>query len=146
MMASRRRSHGQRGVSLLEFVLVLPLLLAIAVGIVYYGYAFVLQSAVAHAAKAGAQTAIAVSPLGEMGDDYPARRETQVRRAVTQSLSWLPHARDGMLTIDHAGPGADACVAGGGYPVIVALRLPRGPGAILLPLPEQVRSVACASV
>ena len=61
MPADGRR--GQRGAALIEFALVLPLLLAIAVGIVYYGYAFVLKTAVEQAARNGAQEMVAISPL-----------------------------------------------------------------------------------
>ena len=62
-MARGDAARAQRGAALIEFALVLPLLLAIAVGIVYYGYAFVLKTAVENAAKNGAQEMVAVSPL-----------------------------------------------------------------------------------
>ena len=79
---SRRRECGA---ALIEFALVLPLLLSIAVGIVYYGYAFVLKAATESAAQNGAQEAVALSPLSS---DYdPVARAEQ---AALASLDWLP--------------------------------------------------------
>ena len=93
MATQGRRRTGQRGAALIEFALVLPLLLAIAVGIIYYGYAFVLKSAVEHAAKNGAQAAVAVSPLPSgNGQSFDQRLSTSATGAAKASLAWLPEA------------------------------------------------------
>ena len=59
-MVTCRNSLGRlrRGSSLLEMVLVLPVLLMISFGIVDYGYFFYVKSSVQSAAEAGARAAI----------------------------------------------------------------------------------------
>lgn len=84
----------QRGAALVEFAFVLPFLLALLVGTVYYGYVFLLQAAVTYAAREGAQVAVAVDPVGT---GYQAAVVAEVRQAVRNSLDWLPDAVEGNL-------------------------------------------------
>lgn len=111
-------SRGQRGAALIEFALVLPLLLAIAVGIVYYGYAFVLKAAVEQAVRNGAQEMVAISPLeNDYGDALLAERAARV---VEDSLGWLP-ASVGAAARTQAG--AELCPDEAAYGVRVRLPL-----------------------
>lgn len=104
------RPGRQRGVALIEFALVLPLLLTLLIGTIYYGYVFMLQSAATHAAQAGAAAAVAVSPLGKDLDTYRDDINQAAAAAVAQSLNWLPDSID-----DGVVPGADfACSGSGG--------------------------------
>ena len=128
MLVPSRRNNDQSGAALIEFALVLPLLLAIAVGIIYYGYAFVLQAAVEHAAKNGAQAAVAVSPLSE---DYSSENSGYVRSArdaVRGSLAWLPESVDTQISNDEnvqvfEGAAGEDAVCPGAYGVTVKLPL-----------------------
>lgn len=54
-MISKRNAHGQRGVALVEFALVVPLLALLLVGIIEIGRFAYFSIAVANAARAGVQ-------------------------------------------------------------------------------------------
>ncbi|WP_353109660.1 TadE family protein [Salinisphaera dokdonensis] len=134
----------------MEFALVLPLLLAIASGITYYGYAYVLKSAVESASRAGAEQAVAVSPL--LGADYAAVQEAQVQQAVARSLDWLPSRVIEAVTVQAKA----ACALDGGYGVRVRLPL-TGEGSDVLPgvslgrfrvppLPVALESLTCVVI
>ena len=117
---------AQRGAALIEFALVLPLLLAIAVGIVYYGYAFVLKTAVENAARNGAQAMVAISPLSE---GYAGLIEPRARAVVTRSLDWLPDSVSQAVQPPRAGAGV--CAGEAVYGVSVRLPLTSGDNPVL---------------
>lgn len=89
-----------KGAALIEFALVLPILLALAIGVIYYGYIFVLDAAVTHAAKQGAQVAVNMDPVGfESSAAFLTAVEVQINDSVTASLAWLPESvRAGLST------------------------------------------------
>lgn len=89
----RHRAQGrnyQSGAALLEFSLVLPLLIMLLIGVIYYGTVFLLDAAVTHAAKQGAIAAVAVDPLSLSSQGYKDAVEIEVGGSVRNSLSWLP--------------------------------------------------------
>ena len=144
------RSQRQRGVAVIEFALVLPLLLAIAVGIVYYGYVFVLKAATESAAQNGAQEAVALSPLST---DYD--RDRVMRRAedvALASLDWLPEGVQEAVGVSQA----SACDALGLFGVRVRIDLSGRANTVLPqlelggfkipPRPPVIESYACASL
>ncbi|GAB3674759.1 TadE/TadG family type IV pilus assembly protein [Salinisphaera aquimarina] len=92
--------RSQRGAAVIEFALMLPFLLAIAVGIIYYGYAFVLKSAVENAARNGAQEIVAVSPLTSGYSDALLR--ARARTVVQASVAWLPASVSARIADDEA--------------------------------------------
>ena len=51
----RERSRGERGASVVEFALVVPLLLVLVLGIVEFGHAFQVQGSLSAAAREGAR-------------------------------------------------------------------------------------------
>lgn len=55
---TRRRTAKRRGGSMLELVLILPILLMLSFGVVDYGYYFYLKNTLQGAAQAGARAAI----------------------------------------------------------------------------------------
>lgn len=90
-MNSSYSNINQRGAALIEFALVLPILLAFTTGVIYYGYVYVLDAAVTHAAKQGAQVAVNIDPVGySSSGEYQAAVRSQVTTSVANSLSWLP--------------------------------------------------------
>ena len=116
--AASVRMRRQSGAALIEFALVLPLLLAIAVGIIYYGYAFVLKTAVENAAKNGAQEMVAVSPLKS---NYAEQYEKRALDAVQASLYWLPYSAQVI----------EGGECEGAYGVVVSLPLTSGENPVL---------------
>lgn len=121
----------QAGSVLIEFALVLPLLIMLAVGILYYGYAFLLKSATEQAARDGAERGISVNVLS---DHYQQRVQQAVAAEVRHAVSWLP---DGIVGIQVAvgattsGTGCDGMDAQA-LGVTVTLR-PNSAGHRLLP-------------
>ncbi len=58
MSAVRRRRRGERGVELIEFALVFPLLLMVVLGIVDYGFLFQRFEVLTNATREGARVAV----------------------------------------------------------------------------------------
>lgn len=151
------KSARQGGGALIEFAAVLPILLALAIGIFYYGYVFMLDAAVDHAAKQGAQVAVGLDPVAF---NTPAAFNTevtaQVNASVTNSLAWLPASiRAGLnsppalvtfMTPPNGEPGTlvnvsvAISVAGNSSPLLPQINLP-GIGSVP-PLPPTVNGVA----
>ncbi len=57
-VARRRSSHRARGVAAVEFAVVLPLLVMILMGIIEYGYVFMVRQTVQQAAREGCRLAV----------------------------------------------------------------------------------------
>lgn len=71
----------------------LPLLLILLIGTVYFGYVYVLQMAATHAAQQAAVAAVAVQPVSFKSCAAYVDKVTKVAKAsVSQSLSWLPQS------------------------------------------------------
>lgn len=138
--AKSRYACRQRGAALIEFALVLPLLLAFTIGIIYYGYVFMLDAAVTHAAKQGAQVAVNLDPLDFASPaDYQDAVVLRVSNSVSNSLDWLPPSvHDGLILPPSvsfiAAPAGQAgmllnvtvvlSVAGGSSPLLPQITLP----------------------
>ncbi|MEQ8798515.1 MAG: TadE/TadG family type IV pilus assembly protein [Salinisphaeraceae bacterium] len=75
---------------MIEFAFVLPLLLALLIGMSYYGYVFMLQSAVTNAAQQAANAATSTDPVGMSSSDYNALVGEAVAASVFSNLDWLP--------------------------------------------------------
>lgn len=93
-----------RGAALIEFAFVLPLLLAIIVGGVYYGYAFVLVSSAQNAARLGAESAVGLDPLTP---DYSQIVVARARAGAVQALGWLPTDTVSVKAVINARPAGD---------------------------------------
>ena len=92
----------QRGVAVIEFAVVLPVILLLLLGTVYYGYAFVLKNSVQQAAgNAAAQAAQSVDGSAQLDVD-------RLRAVVLASLQPMPaSAVDVSVTLS----GSTGCVA-----------------------------------
>lgn len=153
----------QCGAALIEFAVVLPVLLVITVGIICYGYLFMLDAAVTHAAKQAAQAAVNINPTSDHFDngcmDFKCAVRASVLLSVTNSLNWLPASvPEENVIVRFPGDGCpendDACLqddtatiisvslnlTGGSSPLLPQITLP-GIGSIP-PLPATLNGVA----
>jgi Flp pilus assembly protein TadG len=95
---SRRRLRGERGASAVEFALIVPLLIALVVGIVEFGHAFQVQGQLSAAAREG------VRAMALQND--PAAARAAVRNATS---TFDPALTDAEIVITPS-----ACPAVGG--------------------------------
>lgn len=86
---ARRLARSQRAAAIVEMALVLPLLLALAMGILVYGQYFLLAHSVQQAANDGARAAI----VGLDTADRRAIAERAVDRSMGGVKSYTPAAR-----------------------------------------------------
>jgi len=86
------KKRQMRGASLIEFALVLPVFLALIVGILFYGIAFTTQQAVNFAAERGAETAVSVDPdsLVDSDDKVNPLVNTQANSRIRSVLGYFP--------------------------------------------------------
>jgi Flp pilus assembly protein TadG len=85
---SRRLLRDERGASAVEFALIVPLLIALVVGIVEFGHAFQVQGQLSAAAREGVRT------MALQND--PAAARTAVRNATS---TFAPAVTDSQITI-----------------------------------------------
>lgn len=62
-MLARRRGHRARAVAIVEFAVVLPLLLTILLGIIEYGWVFMVRQTLQSAAREGCRLAVLQSSV-----------------------------------------------------------------------------------
>lgn len=91
--ANRRRVSG---VAAIEFAMVFPLLLAVVLGIVYYGMVLTLQQALTLAAEEGARAALRY-PLIAAGGNLANTLDARVSAANVAALAALPASIAGQL-------------------------------------------------
>lgn len=83
-----RRRHGA-GSAAIEFAIVVPVLLAIVIGIVYYGVMLALQQVLTLAAEEGARAALRY-PAGVSGPGLAATQGARVDAAAAMARGTLP--------------------------------------------------------
>lgn len=87
---SRRQRHN--GAAAIEFALVFPVLFFMTYGLVFYGYMFVVQTAMNYAAQQGAEAAVSVDPTLALSQQslYGQTVCEQASQAIAEVLSFLP--------------------------------------------------------
>ncbi len=86
MRKSRDHSVGERGQSLVEFALILPLLVLILMGVFDFGRAFFAYNAISGGAREGARYGV-IHPTARDGDGLPPYDpDTIEERAVAQTF------------------------------------------------------------
>lgn len=124
-----------KGAALIEFALVLPLLLAIVVGILYYGYAFVLLSSAQNAARLGAEAAVSLDPLKP--NDYESAVTQAARDSAADTLGWLPGdtvSVNAQIGAPPAGTTSTSCQDVGSDTMVVYVKIkPNAGDSVLLP-------------
>ncbi|QEZ44253.1 TadE/TadG family type IV pilus assembly protein [Cupriavidus oxalaticus] len=137
----RRQAAGSAAV---EFAIVVPLLLAIVIGIVYYGMVLALQQVLTLAAEEGARAALRY-PSGVSGTGAAATQAARVSAASAMALGTLPTSISSAITptnvaqaVPCASGSADLCVQ-------VTLRLPTAnilPAVPMVPVPATLSGTA----
>ena len=131
---SSRWANDQRGVTLLETAIVIPILLMLAIGLAEVGFLVIDQMAVSNAAREGARVGAAAARY----DDGPITADTLILRSVEQALCHLDNGRPERVLIYPAD--ADGGFANPG--MINEYRLP--PAASLNCTSTGVSSFVCA--
>ena len=86
-----RKSRDQRGVTLLETAIVLPMLLMLAIGVAEVGFLVIDQMAVANAAREGARVGAAAGPYEDSTGTIDA--DDLILRSVERALCHLENGR-----------------------------------------------------
>jgi hypothetical protein len=88
---SKRTVRDERGVTLLETAIVLPMLLLLAIGLAEVGFLVIDQMAVANAAREGARVGAAAGPYEDATGTIDA--DDLILRSVEQALCHLENGR-----------------------------------------------------
>lgn len=143
----RRRRQG--GVAAIEFAMVLPVLVALVLGIVYYGMVLALEQVLTLAAAEGARAALRYPP-GAVDGSPSATRAERVAAAADTALAALPDSiRSRLLTSHTVATAADCAAPAQAYCVKVTLQLPTDrllPALPLVPLPSTLTGSAVAQL
>jgi TadE-like protein len=91
LRSSIRKSRDERGVTLLETAIVLPMLLMLAIGLAEVGFLVIDQMAVANAAREGARVGAAAGPYEDATGTIDA--DDLILRSVEQALCHLENGR-----------------------------------------------------
>lgn len=138
-----RRRHG--GVAAIEFALVLPILLALVLGIVYYGMVLAVQQVLTLAAEEGARAALRY-PLTSNGGTLANTIDLRVAAAAQTATNALPATIAANLQSSTAIAQAELCSAPAGAQCVrVTLNLPTQtmvPAIPLVPVPATLTGSA----
>lgn len=140
-VATRLALRRQAGASMVEFAIMLPLLVMLLVGVIYFGYVYVLQSAATHAAQAAVAAVVQVPPVEYDADEYRSAVEDAAAVAIFDSLRWLPDSimadagADEFACGENGGVGAVSCQSqwNGSLLTITVLIEVAGDSSALLP-------------
>lgn len=139
----------EAGVAAIEFAMVLPLLVAVVLGVVYYGMVFALEQVLTLAAAEGARAALRY-PAGAADGSPEASRALRVAAAAQTALAALPDTIQRKLASTGDIASAQACTApADAICVNVTLRLPTAnvlPAVPFVPLPGTLTGSAVAQL
>lgn len=100
MRAAKPAAHRERGASLVEFALVLPLFLLLVGGMVDFGRAFYTQVTLTNAAREGARSAMYGNPPQDRGGSAAA----SIQGATVSTAICAPGATSGNVTVTVSAP------------------------------------------
>lgn len=140
----RGRQGRQRGIAAIELAFVLPVLLALVLGLVFYGLMFLVQQTLTMAAAEGSRAAI----------QYQPTIDQRVTAAQQTALNALPgFIRTRMGADDVAATSAPCTEPAGFQCVTVQIRFslmgganPFLPNIAFVPLPEELRATAISQL
>ncbi|WP_454733829.1 MULTISPECIES: TadE/TadG family type IV pilus assembly protein [Cupriavidus] len=126
---SLRGNHAVRtrssGAAALEFAIVLPILLAMVIGIVYFGVVLAMQQVLTLAAEEGARAALRY-PAGATGNNAAATQALRVSAASATALATLPASIRNAVSSSNVAQTVTCANPGGSVCVKVTLNLPSG--------------------
>ncbi|KAF7960258.1 TadE family protein [Cupriavidus basilensis] len=128
----------------LEFALVTPALIAIVVGIVYYGMVLALQQVLTLAAEEGARAALRY-PSGAPADNAGAMQALRVNAAAATALATLPASIAALIPQAGVAQAVACASASGNVCVRVTLNLPTTrilPAFPMVPVPATLSGSA----
>ncbi|QYY27633.1 MULTISPECIES: TadE/TadG family type IV pilus assembly protein [Cupriavidus] len=137
----RRRCEG---IAALEFAIVAPALVAIVIGIVYYGMVLALQQVLTLAAEEGARAALRY-PSGASADNAAATQALRVNAAAATALSTLPTSLAALVAQTGVAQAVTCASASGNVCVRVTLNLPTTrilPSVPMVPVPATLSGSA----
>ena len=147
--ATPRRRRREAGVAAIEFAMVLPLLVAMVLGIVYYGMVLALEQTLTLAAAEGARAALRYPP-GAPDGSVAATQSLRVTAARQTALAALPDSIQRSLAGTGEIASADVCPAPAETVCVnVTLRLPVAsvlPPVPFVPVPDMLTGSAVAQL
>lgn len=144
---SLRGNRDQRraaGVAALEFAIVLPVFLALVLGIVYYGIVLALQQALTLAAAEGARAALRY-PLTANGGNASATVDLRVLAAAQTAQATLPESIRTLVNRTDIAQAVACTAPAGAVCVRVTLNLPTNsmlPAVPMVPVPSMLTGTA----
>lgn len=116
-----RAARGARGQSLVEFAIVMPLLLSLLLGVVFFTMAFNLQQVLNNAAREGARQWAMNPPLGDPGCTTPCDPNTGTNNFKTNVMPIVrryltDNGYDGQQVIFEVSKTADQVTVSLAYP------------------------------
>jgi hypothetical protein len=96
-----RRRDGERGATLLETAIVIPMLIWLAIGMAEVAFLIIDHMAVANAAREGARVGAAAGPYDPVG---PIDADTLILRSVEQAVCHIENGKLERVLIYLAGP------------------------------------------
>lgn len=138
------RRYRTRGVAAIELAFVLPVLLALVLGIVFYGLVFIVQQTLVAAASEGSRAALQYQPT-------LAQRVTAAEQTALNALPGFVRSR--LATGDVVASSAP-CTSPAGFDCItvqVRFALTTGaspflPNTVFVPLPAELRAMATSQL
>src|SRR3954452_22825366 len=79
-----KRLHGEDGVELLEFALVIPIFVFVLYGLIAFGMMLSAKQTVTHSDAEGARAAVGAAPNGAAGGQAPHDRLASAMQSVSQ--------------------------------------------------------------
>lgn len=103
--------NRQLGATAIEFALAFPAFVALLYAILMYGFLFLTQMALQHAAEDGARAALSHPgiPNESLGETQLSLRELRARATAYQQLSWMPTHERSQIDVAICLVGANTC-------------------------------------
>lgn len=160
----RNTAKDEKGVAILEFVLVFPLFIYVLYSLIAFGVALALKEDVTHASAEGARAALGAVPPGTWDPtatcaDFPAYKQDQscawleaASARVKSVLSWMG-SNEAYVVVDPTLSGVAGCAGGTGTCITVYVHydyanhpiVPPAPGLGIF-LPSNLDSAAVLQV
>lgn len=147
-LRGRAGYRRDRGVAAIEFAIVVPLLLALVLGIVYYGTILALQQVLTLAAEEGARAALRY-PLTTNGGTLSSTIDLRVAAAAQTARNTLPTSVASLVSSSSPAQAVACASPSGTQCVQVTLNLPTRsilPAVPFIPVPATLSGSATVQI